>query len=110
MPIAYNLGKVSVGFITVLSLASMPQGVKGSMTSCVPVEYEYDSESLFSDTIGEVCVSSELQNKTIGDIVIDNSVMSEFVQNHKANIFKLHITGVSKHVSKFDFEEEYEEI
>ncbi len=110
MPIAYSLGKVSVGVITVLSLASMSQEVKDSITSCTPIEYGYEAASLFSDKIGEVCISSELQNNVIGDIVIDDSVMSDFVRNCKINSIKLRITEISKHVSKFDFEEEYEEI
>lgn len=112
MQTAYNITKVGVGVITVLSLASMSQNPKNSMTTCVPADYRYEAASLFSDNIGDVCTSSELQNNVVGNIMLENENNStlDFVPKHKTENVKLNITDISKHVSRFDFEEEYEEI
>lgn len=66
--------------------------------------------SIFSETsgcfIGEetICNSSMLSNQAIGDIV------SEYVKQLDKIKVNLQITKITKHLSHFDFEDEYEEL
>ena len=56
-------------------------------------------------------LSSSLGEQAGGDILINqNDISDNYLIRHKRRSVQLQITKVSKHVSKFDFEEEYEEI
>lgn len=56
-----------------------------------------------------VCNSSMLSRQAVGDI-ISVEKKTDFVQQHKKINVNLEITKITKHVSSFEFEEEYEEI
>ena len=58
--------------------------------------------------LAEIFCFIKLRNSG-GDIVSFDRV-SEFVQRHERISVNLQITRITKHVSSFDFEDEYEEI
>ncbi len=53
--------------------------------------------------------SSMLSRQAVGDIVSVEK-KADFVQQHEKINVNLQITKITKHVSSFEFEEEYEEI
>ena len=100
--------------ITLLSIAAMPTTIQSGWISdkytlCTNTIYDYNSATIISDNIGELCLFSDFFNKTIGNIVNIEDI-SEFVSSHPRKKIKLNITKVKKHVSNFDFEEGYEEL
>jgi hypothetical protein len=107
----YNIKKVGVGVITFLSLATASTSIHStSMTSGMADMHSYASAYVINDNQGSVCLSSSLSDKTTGDIImnVDNDDLVPITHNLMSA--KLHIREVKTHVSKFDFEDEYEEI
>lgn len=109
----YNVKKVSVGVITFLSLATVStSSIHGtsSLTSGMPDTYSYDSAYVINDNQGEFCLSSSLSDQTTGDIILAPENNDLIPISHNSMSAKLYIKEVQKHISNFDFEDEYEEI
>ena len=112
---AYDKKKLSsigigVGVVTFLSLASMSSNMcNNSITMGTNGEYIYEGISYVNDNEGDMCISSEMSNMFRGDVV-KNSDIIDFVHRREKKIIEIHVTRVSKHISTFDFEDEYEEI
>ncbi len=106
----YGVNKIKIGAVTVLSLASMFQGGIVDTSTNMPTSYYYDSAALLNDNSGIACISSELQNNTTGDIIKENDQIVDMYKRKEKSSVRLHITEIKKHISHFDFEEEYEEI
>ncbi len=99
-----------VGVVAAFGLLTMSSTLPDiSVTSMsIKPDYFYEaSANVFGE--GTVCNSSMLSEKAVGDIVSFDRV-SEFMQIHDKINVNLQITRITKHVSCFDFEDEYEEI
>ena len=103
---------LSVLTVSVFSVASLSSNtISGNVTSSINNSYCYEAVSIISDENGEMCLSSSLGEQAGGAILINqNDISDNYLIRHKRRSVQLQITKVSKHVSKFDFEEEYEEI
>lgn len=79
----------------------------------MPIPDDFAAEapriSSFNDTQGEMCISSALAERARGDI-LTTSEEFEFFEKHQKKNVNLQITKITKHISKLDFEEEFEEI
>lgn len=99
-----------LGVVAAFGLLTMSSNLSdASVTSMnIKPDYFYEAPGYFN---GEETVynSSMLSKQAIGDIVSFDRV-SEFVQRHDKISVNLRITKITKHVSSFDFEDEYEEI
>lgn len=101
-----------VGFITFMSLASVSHNpANNSLTSSISNAFAYESAvDIFNDDQGDVCISTNLSNQTVGDIISDKDEIVDLPARYEKQSIKLHITEVRRHITEFDFEEEYEEI
>lgn len=92
------------GLLTMSSSNAIPSS---TTIQTVPAYYcELHNYSLLDHAI---CNSSMLSKRAVGDIV-SMEKKTEFVQQHEKTNVNLQIIKITKHVSNFDFEEEYEEI
>ena len=111
---AYNIKKLSgigLSVVTLLNIATIsPNMYTNSLTANTSAYYSYAAVPTYSDDQGELCISSMLADEVRGDVLLSNGNIDEYVPKHKKMNVKLKITKITKHVSKFDFEEEYEEI
>lgn len=108
---SYNMGKMyglGVGVMTFLSMAAVSPDIHSSMTSTLNNPYKYEGIYLCSDD--NLCTSSVLVEKAIGDVVCEKSIESDFVSTHEKYGVQIKVNQIKKHISTFDFEEEYEEI
>ena len=100
-----------MGVLTITSIASLSNPTTFDLTTSGSRQYSYEAISYIDMEQGDLCVSSELSDFAIGDRVLENENPELFVVNkHKTIEVKLRITEIKKHVSNFDFDEEYEEI
>lgn len=106
-----GLGKISgLGVVAAFGLITMSSSLvdKSITTLSISPPFHYEKLGYF---YGEETVynSSMLSKQAIGDILsFDKGV--DFVQKHEKIKVNLQITRISKHISNFDFEDEYEEI
>lgn len=108
---SYGIKKISglsVGVMTFLSIASVSSNVlNSSVTAGINSPYVYEGLSLVNDNEGVMCISSF---SSMNELMMRSSEVVDFyVSRHKKKV-ELQITKTRKHISKFDFEEEYEEI
>ena len=98
------------GFMAAFGLITMSSSITDNLsitTNKKPINfsnspvYVYNEQSLFN--------SSMLSEKAIGDIILHDNVSSVEHTQKSINV-NLHITKIRKHISHFDFEEEFEEI
>ena len=101
---------VGVGMVTFLSSASMSSELyANSQTVGINSAYVYEGISFVNDKEGDMCISSLSSNMLRGDIV-DNTEKLAFKQKRERKAVEIQVTHVSKHISRFDFEDEYEEM
>lgn len=107
-----KMSEFGLSVLTVFSVASLSSNMAGgSITSNVFNPYFYESVSVINDESGALCLSSNLSNQVVGDILTErNSIEENYLVKHEKRKVQLQITNIAKHVSKFDFEEDYEEI
>ena len=108
-----KMSGLGLSVLTVASLASLSSSVvEGSFASNIMnPQYHYESISIISDESGALCLSSNLSERVSGDILLDkNDAEENYLVKHEKVKVQLQITDIKKHVSRFDFEEEYEEI
>ncbi len=70
--------------------------------------YYYETHNYLL-TDNTACNSSTLSQHAVGDIVLPDG-KSDFVQQHDKVNVKLQISRIYRHLSNFEFEEEFEEI
>lgn len=108
-----KISGVSLTVLTVFSLASLSTNMNGSNSSTLNIINPsiYEASSLINDDRGELCLSSTLTQNVSGDIIVENEYSQEVgnFRTEKKQV-RLQVTKITKHVSKFDFEEEYEEL
>ena len=80
-----------------------------AMLTCVESSNAYYAPSGFDTREEVVYNSSFLSKETIGDVVVVNNDIS-FSKFYERKNVKMHIVKTSKHVSRFDFDDEYEEL
>lgn len=111
MPQEQNgLKKISgIGVVAAFGLITMSSSIASQSLTTLNIRpdcYEAHNYSLANNT---VCNSSLLSRQAIGDIIsVDKK--ADFVQQHEKINVNLQITKISRHISSFDFEEEFEEI
>lgn len=99
-----------LGVVAAFGLLTMSSNLSAVSLTSMNIKPAYFYESLgFFNGEETVCNSSMLSKQAIGDIVSFDRV-SGFVQRHERINVNLQITRITKHVSSFDFEDEYEEI
>lgn len=96
--------------VAAFGLLTMSSSIAGNslttMNACPPYNFETHNY-IHNDTT--ICNSSMLSRQAVGDIVsVDKK--PDFVQQHEKINVNLQITKITKHISTFEFEEEYEEI
>ena len=100
-----------MGVLTISSIASLSNVATFDLTTTGNNQYCYESISFIDVEQGDLCVSSELNDCAVGDRLTEiESQEMGLLSKHKMIEVKLHITEVKKHISNFDFEEEFEEI
>ena len=99
-----------IGIVAAFGLITMSSSIidNSFTTMNIKPDYYYESSGYFQ---GEetVSISSMLSKQAVGDIVLVDKE-SEFVQKHGKMMVNLQITKIRKHISTFDFEDDYEEI
>lgn len=112
---AYNISKkpIGIGVMTalgvVLSASTATPLLNGNFTSNLNRAFVYEGISPFGDYGGELCVSSTLSEEVRGDVMASHKDVKRY-ENHEKISVQLQILQVRKHVSQFDFDEEYEEL
>lgn len=99
-----------IGVVAAFGFLPMSSSIAGnsSITMNTSPPYYYEAHSYINND-KNVCNSSMLSKQAIGDIVSVEK-RADFVQQHEKINVNLQITKITKHVSSFEFEEEYEEI
>ena len=98
------------GVVAAFGLLTMSSNLSDASVTSMNIKPDYFYEALgYFNGEETVYNSSMLSKQAIGDIVSFDKV-SEFVQRHDKISVNLQITKITKHVSSFDFEDEYEEI
>ncbi len=107
-----KMSGLGLSMLTIYSAVSLSSNmVSGSVTSNIAYPHFYESVSNINDASGVSCLSSNLGEQATGDIFINKMDNSEdYLLRHEREVVQLKIMGVTKHISKFDFEEVYEEL
>ena len=71
--------------------------------------YSYEPLAIINDF--RLCSSPKLNEYATGNILsMRNDMEENFFAQHTRQTVQLQITSISRHISKFDFDEEYEEL
>ena len=96
--------KSSISIVAVFGLLTMSSSVVSNSCANLNINKDYLSNE------NNLCNSSILSKQVIGDIVSANEEKADYEVKHEKINVTLNIEKVTKHVSHFEFEEEYEEI
>ena len=111
---AYNIRKASsigVGVVTFLSIATMSSTLPyNTYTTSINRQFGYEGVTLLSDKEGEFCSSSSLSDMVRGEVLANENDINEFYSTHEKFGVQLKILEIKLHISKFDLEDDYEEI
>ena len=106
-----GLKKMSgIGVVAAFGLITMSSSITSQSLTTMDNKYDYYYEAnnyLAADNT--VCSSSELSKKAVGDIIVNEKKMDFISKQKKINV-NLQVMKISKYVSNFDTEEEFEEI
>ncbi len=112
MPQEQNGIKIIQGFgvVAAFGLLTMSSNIACNSYTTMNIRpaYYYEGQNYINNN-NTVCNSSILLKQAVGDIVSVEK-KADFVQQHEKINVNLQITKITKHVSSFEFEEEYEEI
>ena len=98
-----------VGIVATFGFVTLSSGINHSITStAMGPDYRYEAQGFFNSE-DPLCNSSMLSKQSVGDIVLPSEKEEVFKEHEKIDVV-LKITKISKHVSSFDFEDDYEEI
>lgn len=101
--------KSSIVFMAAFGMITMSSNINSSFTTMNLQPSHYYEARNYLDSQDTVCHSSTLSKKVVGDIVSVGK-SSDFIKHCEKIDVKLQITKITKYVSSFEFEEEYEEI
>lgn len=98
------------GVVAAFGLVTMSSNIACNSYTTMNIRpaYYYEGQNYINNN-NNVCNSSILLKQAVGDIVSVEK-KADFVQQHEKINVNLQITKITKHVSSFEFEEEYEEI
>lgn len=109
---SYGIKRISgmgVGLVTFLSVASVSSNaLNASVTAGINNIYAYEGVALVNDNEGTMCVSASIPTES--DKHIKNMDEIDIINARSKKKVELEVTKISKHISQFDFEDEYEEI
>lgn len=99
-----------IGVVAAFGLITMSSSIASqSLTTMnIRLDYYYEVHN-HSSADNTVCNSSMLSRQAVGDIISDEKKV-DFLNQHEQINVSLQITNISKHISNFDFEEEFGEI
>lgn len=99
-----------IGVVAAFGLLTMSSSIASQSLTTMNIrpDYYYEAHN-YSLSDNTVCNSSLLSRQAVGDIISVNKKADSIQQHEKINV-NLQITKISKHISNFDFEEEFEEI
>lgn len=99
-----------IGVVAAFGLLTMSSSIASNSFTTINVSpaYYYEVHN-FINNDNTVCNSSMLSRQAVEDIVSVEK-KADFAQQHEKINVNLQITKITKHVSCFEFEEEYEEI
>lgn len=99
-----------IGAVAAFGVLTMSSSIASNSFTTLNVNpaYYYEAHN-YINNVNTVCNSSMLSKQAVGDIVSVEK-KADFVQQHEKINVNLQITKITKHVSSFEFEEEYEEI
>lgn len=99
-----------IGVVAAFGLITMSSSIASQSLTTMNIRPDYYYEAynypVFDDT---VCNSSLLFRQAVGDFISVDKNADSVQQHEKINV-NLQITKISRHISNFDFEEEFEEI
>lgn len=99
-----------IGVAAAFGLITMSSSIASQSLTTINIHPEYCCEAHnYSLSDNTVCNSSLLFRKTVGDFISVDKNADSVQQHEKINV-NLQITKISRHISNFDFEEEFEEI
>lgn len=117
---AYTMKKVcrvGVSAMTFLSLSTVSPDIQNQSSTNSSAGDVYAHASVLVPGVAHeaFCVSSNLTEQSVGDIIVSSNEgfeeeSLEFIPEYKKIKVNLRITDIQKHSAKFDFEEDYEEI
>lgn len=99
-----------IGLVAAFGLLTMSSSIASNSFTTMNASpaYYYEAHD-YINSDNDVCNSSMLSRQAVGDIVSIEK-KTDFVQPHEKINVNLQITKLTKHISSFEFEEEYEEI
>ena len=99
-----------IGVVAAFGLITMSSSIASQSLTTMNIhpDYYYEAHN-YSLSDNTVCNSSLLSRQAVGDIISVDKKADSVQQHEKINV-NLQITKISKHISNFDFEEEFEEI
>ncbi len=98
-----------IGVVAAFGLITMSSSIASQSLTTMNIQHDYYYEAHNYSLADGVSNSSLLSRQAVGDIV-SLAKKADFVQQHEKINVNLQITRITKHVSSFDFEEEFEEI
>ena len=99
-----------IGVVAAFGLLTMSSSIASQSLTTMNIRPDYYYEAYnYSLSDNTVCNSSLLSRQAVGDIISVDKKADSIQQHEKINV-NLQITKISKHISNFDFEEEFEEI
>ena len=102
--------KAIPGIVAAFGLLTMSSSIAGhSFTTINAIPDHYYEARNYINNDSTVCNSSMLSRQAVGDIITVEK-KADFVQKHEKININLQITKLTRHISSFEFEEEYEEI
>jgi len=101
----------NIGIFAAFGVLTMSSSFTATSNSTLnsSVSLFFESAYTYNNT-GDLCSSLMQKSNQMGDILVASNLNEEFVQEHKKINVNLQITKINKHVSNFDFDDEYEEI
>ena len=99
-----------IGVVAAFGLLTMSSRIASQSLTTMNIrpDYYYEAHN-YSLSDNTVCNSSLLSRQAVGDIFSVDKKADSIQQHEKINV-NLQITKIAKHVSNFDFEEEFEAI
>ncbi len=99
-----------IGIVAAFGLLTMSSSIASNSFTTMNVSPDcYYEVHNYINNDNTVCNSSMLSRQAVGDIVSFEK-RADFVQQHEKINVNLQITKITRHISSFEFEEEYGEI
>lgn len=99
-----------IGVVAAFGLITVSSSIASQSFTTMNIRPDYYYEAYnYSSADNTVCNSSMLSKQAVGDIILVEK-KADFIQEHEKINVNLQITKIVRHISNFDFDEEFEEI